>query len=647
MPGVTLLLSPQQLAQLIPVIPVMLGWLRHLDSKSAGELFLTAQTRMDEVQSTLRELLNALNYNNGDLTNVQLRYIFSCHNAATWSAAVRVIMAESEPRVIPNEIGGALIAALNAVHDADDSDEAARILGGHLDQLPRSSFNALGEFCALIRDTVQDTSQLACLVGPMLLAPRAGTVSTSTASAAAALMDVLIEEAEAVFGRAAGFNRKDAMGVRKAAPQLPARRTSRQMIGGGVASPQIPVSPRSAVAPPPGFGSFGDQSPNSSNPKDQEVDMKQARDNKRRDQLRAFFQFRANDRVKDMSDIVDDLFENHDFEDIAKGIWERYHMLPPGWQHDLMDVRNQGSAKLDWFDEKQINLQKTKNANGRPISVAPVVKPSPAPQNISKNDLIVNEIIDTEEGYRDNLGELVEHYINPIREIALGRKGKEAADELGLTSAEVERIFGWRIGEIVKVSANLQKKLEVVSICRGPIKSPLGRTGKVAEAFLAIAGDLHVYAPYVSAHKTSLQTLEKALESVSGKGEKKGMFGAGLLRGKEKEAMSFLKFWEVVSSSSPRLKGQSIASLLIMPIQRVPRYMLLLKELSKGTPADHPAQPLLAAALDQIGDSARQINEALRQHEKLEKFFGQEDMLSPSMSEGGKGGKIKQGYVDA
>jgi len=641
----TLLLSPQQLAQLVPVLPVMLGWLRHLDAKAAGEQFLNVHTNMDEVQASLRELLNTLNFNNNDLTNVQYRYLFSCHSLSTWAACIRVIMAESEPRIIPNEVGMALTAALNMVHDADDTDEAAKVLGAQLDQLPRNAFNAVAEFCALIRDTVQDTSQLACLVGPMLLAPRVGFVSTSTSSAAAAVMDILIEEAEAIFGRCAGFNRKDAMGMRKNVPALPARRASRQLIGGGVAAPSSPK----AVHPPPGLGfsASTQTSSNGSSSADQETDTKHARDIKRRDQLRAFFQFRANDRVKDMSDVVDELFENHDFEDIAKGIWEKYSMLPPGWQHDLIEVRNQGSTKLDWFDEKQINIQKTKNANGRPISYVPVAKSPPQPTNLGKVDKIVNEIIDTEEAYRDDLDELLQHYIVPVREIALGRKGKEAAEELGLTSAEVERIFGWRIGEIVKVSASFQKKLEVVSLCRGSVKSSLGRQGKVAEAFLAISGDLHCYAPYVSAHKTSLQTLEKALETVNGKGEKKGMFGAGLLRGKEKEAMSFIKFWEVISSSSPRLKGQSISSLLIKPIQRVPRYMLLLKELSKETPKDHPATPLLDTALEQIGESARQINEALRQHEKLEKFFGQEDMLSPSMSEGGKGGKIKQGYVDA
>lgn len=659
-PPPVLLLSPSQLSQLIPLVPSMLLWLRHCEPKSAGELFLKAQTNMDEIQGTLRELLNANNFNEGDLTNVQLKYIFSCHEVDTWAGAVRVVLGESDPRLVPNEVAGALTASLSLVHDAADGDEVARILGTHLDQLPRSSFVALAEFCAVIRDTVSDSSQLACLVGPMLLAPRVGFVSTSAASSSAALMDVLIEEAESIFGRVAGFNRKDAMGIRKVLPPPLPRRASRHnmagapgssvtgsLVGGGGGAP---------LAPPPGLGgpsnsatSFSDGSTGAPG-KSAEVDMKLAKENKRRDQLRAFFQFKANGNgVKDMSDVVDELFGNHDFEDIAKGIYDRYNLLPPGWSHDLTDLQNnQGSTKLEWFKDAKINMQKAANSKGRPISFVAAPPPrSPAPQNLPKMDMIVNEIIDTEETYRDNLEELLQNYIVPVREIALGRRGKEAAEELGLTSTEIERIFGWRIGEITKVSAALQKKLEVVNLCRGKVRSELGRQGLVAQAFLSVAGDLHVYAPYVSAHKTSLQTLEKALALINSKDSKKGMLGSGLLRGKEKEVITFVKMWEVVSTASARLKGQTISSLLILPIQRVPRYKLLLSELQKGTPADHPAQPFLTDALSQINDSAKQINEALRQHEKLEKFFGQEDMLSPSISEGGKGGKIKQGYVDA
>jgi hypothetical protein len=248
---------------------------------------------------------------------------------------------------------------------------------------------------------------------------------------------------------------------------------------------------------------------------------------------------------------------------------------------------------------------------------------------------------------RENLEELYQSFIVPVRDIAAGKKGPEAAEELGLLSQDVEKIFGWRISQITKISATLQKKLEVVSLVRNEPKSPLGRRGFVAQAFIDIASDLHVYAPYVSAHNTSLQTLEKALAKINAN-QKKGGIGAALLRGgREKEVISFVKLWDVVSQASPRLKGQTIQSLLILPIQRVPRYKLLLAELIKGTPKDHPAKPLLDEAQELVSVAAVQINEALRQHEKLGKFFGKDDMLSPSISENVKGGKIKQGYVDA
>jgi len=173
----------------------------------------------------------------------------------------------------------------------------------------------------------------------------------------------------------------------------------------------------------------------------------------------------------------------------------------------------------------------------------------------------------------------------------------------------------------------------------------------VAQAFIEIASELHVYAPYVSAHKTSLATLDKALAALSQKTDKKGVgaLGAALLGGgkSSKDTLTFVKLWEVVSNQSARLKGQAIQSLLIMPIQRVPRYKLLLSELIKMTPPEHPSQKFLKEASEQVGDAAKQINEALRQHERLGKFFGADEMLNPASSEKGKDGKFKQGYVDA
>jgi len=96
--------------------------------------------------------------------------------------------------------------------------------------------------------------------------------------------------------------------------------------------------------------------------------------------------------------------------------------------------------------------------------------------------------------------------------------------------------------------------------------------------------------------------------------------------GKSASGSHFLKIWEDFSSRSKRLKGQSLQSVLIMPIQRVPRYKLLLIELDKRLNVDDPAKNDLKAALGLITTVCTQINQALRQHEKLEALVGKEDM---------------------
>ena len=246
-------------------------------------------------------------------------------------------------------------------------------------------------------------------------------------------------------------------------------------------------------------------------------------------------------------------------------------------------------------------------------------------EDLTKSDQVINEIADSEQTYHDILAELIESYVKTIRAISSGQKGQEAADALGLSAAEVESIFGWRLEEIISVSNNLLSKLEVVTLVRSEPITGEGRVGLVADAFVEITPELHVYAPFVSAHKSSLNTLEKALQALNAKGTKAGGLGAQLLRQRSDKGvgMTFTKLWDVVSNASPRLKGQTLQSLLIMPVQRVPRYKLLIRELVKETPADHPARPALDEAAELIGAAAKQINEALRQHEKLGKFFGE------------------------
>lgn len=86
----------------------------------------------------------------------------------------------------------------------------------------------------------------------------------------------------------------------------------------------------------------------------------------------------------------------------------------------------------------------------------------------------------------------------------------------------------------------------------------------------------------------------------------------------------------------PGCKNQALESLLIAPIQRVPRYLLLLKELLKQTPPNHADVILIYRAIGCVKISAEHINEMIRLREQTEellqlesKFKGNIELAAP------------------
>jgi hypothetical protein len=61
---------------------------------------------------------------------------------------------------------------------------------------------------------------------------------------------------------------------------------------------------------------------------------------------------------------------------------------------------------------------------------------------------------------------------------------------------------------------------------------------------------------------------------------------------------------------TPDCKGLTIQSLLIMPVQRIPRHILLLTDLAKHTPPEHPDFDLLTKAVERTKEVAIVINDA-------------------------------------
>eukprot|EP00727_Mastigamoeba_balamuthi_P005512 m51a1_g1580 putative domain containing protein (651) ;mRNA; r:111795-113951 len=69
-----------------------------------------------------------------------------------------------------------------------------------------------------------------------------------------------------------------------------------------------------------------------------------------------------------------------------------------------------------------------------------------------------------------------------------------------------------------------------------------------------------------------------------------------------------------------QLDGLSVDGFLILPVQRIPRYVLLIQELIKSTPESHADRPLLADAVEQLMGIADYINEMKRESEKKSKL---------------------------
>lgn len=93
------------------------------------------------------------------------------------------------------------------------------------------------------------------------------------------------------------------------------------------------------------------------------------------------------------------------------------------------------------------------------------------------------------------------------------------------------------------------------------------------------------------------------------------------------ERPRFEKFLECAQDQTLYPDVPSLQSLMIMPVQRIPRYKLLLKEMVKQTPDGHKDLPLLREAIAKTDESARHINAALKRADNQVKIWEIQSMF--------------------
>jgi hypothetical protein len=207
-----------------------------------------------------------------------------------------------------------------------------------------------------------------------------------------------------------------------------------------------------------------------------------------------------------------------------------------------------------------------------PISPQPENSPQPNTE-IKKRGFVIQEIISTELTYLDRLKLTIDYFIKPLK-------------DLKILSEE----------DVVKQFSFLEMIYDLHSENR--IEGSASQNLKFTQLFNAIAQNVKCYSDYLVNYEPSLQRRAHLL-------------------------IYNRKFSEFVSQveKDPRFQNQKLESLLILPVQRIPRYRLLLEQLLKYTPEDHVDYHTVSDALEKICQLAMYNNEQIRARENLNKMM--------------------------
>eukprot|EP00602_Paraphysomonas_sp_CaronLab_P000051 CAMPEP_0185028450 /NCGR_PEP_ID=MMETSP1103-20130426/14168_1 /TAXON_ID=36769 /ORGANISM="Paraphysomonas bandaiensis, Strain Caron Lab Isolate" /LENGTH=652 /DNA_ID=CAMNT_0027562875 /DNA_START=12 /DNA_END=1970 /DNA_ORIENTATION=+ len=217
---------------------------------------------------------------------------------------------------------------------------------------------------------------------------------------------------------------------------------------------------------------------------------------------------------------------------------------------------------------------------------SPTISPSPPDESsITKDEkrekkrvLVIKEIISSETTYFNRLQTTVDVFMIPFREKGI------------LSNTEYDGQFG----QLEMIRDMHKKLLSELNEAEGNGVNSI-RVGKVFKDFSYF---LKMYKQYLACFEGAIVRRAKLLTS-------------------NKKFADFLE----KARSDPRCKGLTLDSLLIEPVQRVPRYRLLLEELLKYTPETNEDHQDIVEALENVRDVAAKNNEAIRQQEGMDKVY--------------------------
>ena len=195
---------------------------------------------------------------------------------------------------------------------------------------------------------------------------------------------------------------------------------------------------------------------------------------------------------------------------------------------------------------------------------------------------VSRELLSTEQTYVEALALLCKGFLEPLR---------QRRAELGLSAEELGLLFS-NAELLLEFHGELLGKLHAAEE-RNTLSFPV-ESVNVGTIFVEAQPLFRAYEVYIGAHARAQETLVKVTAS-------------------SPQLREFLLELKELAG-----KNLDLQNLLSWPIQRVPRYVLLLKELMKTTPTSQDGWHSILLALDTIERVADSINKAKTQEEHLE-----------------------------
>ncbi|KAJ8016354.1 hypothetical protein DPEC_G00006340 [Dallia pectoralis] len=202
---------------------------------------------------------------------------------------------------------------------------------------------------------------------------------------------------------------------------------------------------------------------------------------------------------------------------------------------------------------------------------------SPMPEGLNPKQVIrrhiLGSIVQSERSYLDSLKRILEEYQKPLMQ----------PEARILSERKVRPIF-YRLREILQCHSMFQ-------IAMASRVAEWDASEKIGDLFVASFSKsmvLDVYSEYVNNFTNAMELIKKACISKP----------------------AFLEFLKKKQASSP--DRITLYGLMVKPIQRFPQFILLLQDMLKNTPRDHPDRLPLQLALTELETLAERLNEQKR-----------------------------------